>query len=87
MNFCKIGFHKYVYVGEQRSINLVNSISGVQLTRIVRICKLCGKIKYTSYDISLDRKPLYSDSKLWKPTLDMSLQYRKIKINKIMKVL
>ena len=78
---CKIGFHKYNRIGEQSSINLINIGNGVYLSRIIHICELCGKIKYTSYDVGINRKILYNDSKLWKPKIDLSLEYRKVKIN------
>ena len=83
---CKIGLHKYLCVGEQTLKGVVNSMSGAPLTRITKICKRCGKIKYISLDTSSSFW-LEHNSTDWYPKLGISLQYRKIKINKIMKVL
>ena len=67
MNTCKIGIHKYKYLGTQTVHNVIVGWAGAPLMRGVKMCKCCGKIKYIRLDISSNA---HLDNSLnWKPNL------------------
>lgn len=86
--FCNFCFHKYIELGLQNSTLVC--VDGSPITRVVKKCGKCGKVKYTYLNIFVteDWKPYYDEHFEWTPfieTNDKVTDIRKRKLKKLNK--
>lgn len=70
--------HKYESIGTQTHYHF-------NIMRDVSICKKCGKLKYTMFDIGITRDKYFLHEHDWRPEIDITQYKRDIKLNKLLK--
>lgn len=66
---CILGIHNYKYFTTQHARNVVDGFSMSPLTRDIKKCNKCGKVRVYGYDISTDA---HNDKTLnWQPKIKL----------------
>lgn len=66
---CLLGLHSYTDIGSQKANNVVCGFSETPIIRMVKKCKVCGKIKYIGLNISTNA---HNDNTLnWQPIIKL----------------